>query len=157
MIRIIKAKMTQVSRYPISKDVYDRCWEIFTKTLIGIKNSQDVDEIVSDLLTPTERIMLTKRLAIAFLLTQGYEYREVEKILHVSFQTIAMVNNALRYGNNGYKKAVNRILKDEKLKDILNKTAQILITPATYGGQGSGAWRYLKRELQKKSKNRKAF
>lgn len=148
--------MTQVSKYPISKDVYERCWEIFTKTLIGIKTYKDVDEIVSDLLTPTERIMLTKRLAIAFLLSQGYEYREINKILHVSFQTVAIVNNALKYGNNGYKKAINRILRDEKLKEILNKTAQVLISPATRG-KGSGAWRYLKQELQKKSKDRKVF
>lgn len=148
--------MTQVSKYPISKDVYERCWEIFTKTLIGIRNSKDADEIVSDLLTPTERIMLTKRLAIAFLLTQGYEYREINKVLHVSFQTVANVNNALRYGSNGYKKVVGRILRDEKLKEILNKTAQALITPATVG-KGSGTWRYLRGELQKKSKDRKPF
>lgn len=148
--------MTQVSRYPISKDVYDRCWEIFTKTLIGIRNSKDADEIISDLLTPTERIMLTKRLAIAFLLTQGYEYREINKVLHVSFQTVASVNNALKYGNNGYNKAVSRIMSDERLKEILNKTVQALITPATIG-VGGGSWRYLKRELQKNSKDRKAF
>lgn len=148
--------MTQVSKYPISKDIYDRCWEIFTKTLIGVRTSQDVDEITSDLLTPTERIMVTKRLAIAFLLNQGYEYREIGKILRVSFQTVANVNNTLRYGNNGYKKVVNRILRDEKLKEVLNKTAQVLIAPATKG-MGSGTWRYLKQELQKKSKDRKAF
>lgn len=148
--------MTQVSKYPISKDVYERCWEIFTKTLIGIKNSKDVDEIVSDLLTPTERIMLTKRLAIAFLLTEGYEYREIIKLLKVSFQTISSVNNSLQYGNNGYKKAVSRIRKDERLMDILNKTVQALITPATKSMAG-GTWRYLKQELQKKSKDKKAF
>lgn len=148
--------MTQVSKYPISKDVYERCWEIFTKTLIGIRNSKDADEIVSDLLTPTERIMLTKRLAVAYLLTQGYEYREINKVLHVSFQTVANVNNTLRYGSNGYRKAVGRILRDEKLKEILNKTVQALITPGTKG-MGSGTWRYLKQELQKRSKDKKAF
>lgn len=148
--------MTQVSKYPISKDIYDRCWEIFTKTLIGIRDSKDVNEIVADLLTRTERIMLTKRLAIAYLLTQGYEYREINKVLHVSFQTVATVNNALRYGSNGYKKAVSRILRDEQLKEILNKTAQVIITPATKG-MGSGAWRYLKQELKKRSKDQKPF
>ncbi len=148
--------MTQVSKYPISKDIYDRCWEIFTKTLIGIKTSKDADEIVSDLLTPTERIMLTKRLAIAFLLSQGYEYRQISKILRVSFPTISMVSLALKYGSNGYKKAVNRILRDEKLREVLNKTAQVLIAPGTRG-MGSGAWRYLKQELEKKSKDRKPF
>lgn len=148
--------MSQVSKYPISKDVYDRCWEIFTKTIISVRTSKDADEIIKDLLTPTERVMLTKRLAIAFLLSQGYEYREISKVLRVSFPTISMVNLGLKYGNNGYKKAVDRILKDEKLKEILNKTAQLLITPGTKG-MGSGTWRYLKDELKKRSKDRKAF
>ena len=148
--------MSQVSKYPVSNDIYERSWEIFTKTLIGIKNSKDANEIISDLLTPTERIMITKRLSIAFLLAQGYEYREIEKLLRVGFQTVASVSNALKYGNNGYKKAVNRILMDEKLKSILNKTAQAIIAPATKG-MGSGSWRYLKQELQKQSKDRKPF
>ncbi len=148
--------MAQVSKYPISNEVYERCWEIFTKTLIGIKNSKDAEEIISDLLTPTERIMLAKRLSIALLLTQGYEYREITKVLRVSFPTISMVNLALKYGKNGYKKAVDRILRDEKLKEILNKTAQALITPATKG-KGSGSWRYLRQELEKKTKDNKAF
>lgn len=148
--------MTQVSKYPISKSVYERCWEIFTKTLIGIRSSKDVSDIVGDLLTPTERVMLIKRLAIAFLLTQGYRYREIEKVLRVSFQTVAAVNNALRYGNDGYKKAVRRILRDEQLKDILNKTAQAVITPGTKG-KGSGLWRHLKAELKKESQDKKTF
>lgn len=81
--------MAQVSRYPISKEIYDRCWEIFTKTLVGIRTSKDAEEIVSDLLTPTEKIMLVKRLSIALLLSKGYEYREIIKLLRVSFPTIA--------------------------------------------------------------------
>lgn len=148
--------MSQVSRYPISSEVYERCWEIFNKTLIGIKTSKDVDEIIGDLLTPTEKIMIAKRLSIAFLLTQGYEYREITKVLRVSFPTISMVNIGLKYGKNGYKKAVDRILKDENLKDFLNKTVQSLISPATKG-KGSGSWRYLRSELEKKAKDKKPF
>lgn len=148
--------MTQVSKYPISKEVYERCWEIFVKTLVGIRNSNDATLFINDLLTPTERIMIVKRLAIAVLLIQGYEYREIIKLLRVSFGTIALVKLSLEYGNGGYKKAINKILKDEKLKEILNKTAQMLIAPGTVG-KGSGTWRYLKQELEKKSKDQKPF
>lgn len=148
--------MTQVSKYPVSKDVYERCWEIFIKILIGVRNSTDANLLINDLLTPTERIMMVKRLAIAVLLMQGYEYREIIKLLRVSFGTIALVKLSLEHGSGGYKKAINKILRDEKLKEILNKTAQMLITPGTVG-KGSGTWRYLKQELEKKSKDRKPF
>lgn len=63
---------------------------------------------------------------------------------------------SLEYGSDGYKKAINKISRDENLKELVNKTAQILIAPATKG-KGSESWRYLRQELQKKSKDRKPY
>lgn len=148
--------MTQVSKYTISKDVYERCWEILVKILIEVRTPNDASLLIKDLLTPTEQIMVVKRLAIAMLLMQDYEYRDIIKLLRVSFGTIAFVKLSLDHGSGGYKKALNKILKDEKLRQILNKTVQSLITPATKG-MGSGTWRYLKQELEKKSKDKKPF
>ncbi len=144
--------MTQVSKYLISDDVYKRCWEIFAKTLIGIRSSKDFQDVVEDLFTPTERIMLAKRLSIALLLMQGYEYREISKVLRVSFPTISAINMKLKY-NSGYKKSIGKILKDEKFIDYFNKVAQAVVSMGTVG-KGSGVWRSLKRELEKKSKEK---
>lgn len=142
--------MTQVSKYLISDNVYKRCWEIFAKTLIGIRSSKDFQIIVEDLFTPTERIMFAKRLAIAWLLMQGYEYREISKVLRVSAPTIADINMKLKY-SGGYKSAVNKILKDEKFAAYFNKVAKTVVEMGAIGGKGSGGWRALKRELEKKS------
>jgi len=146
--------MTQVSKYLISDNVYKRCWEIFAKTLIGIRNSNDFQVIVEDLFTPTEKIMFAKRLAIAYLLMQGYEYRQIAKILRVSAPTITDINTKIKY-STGYKSAVSRILKDEKFVEYFNKVAQAVVSMGTTG-KGSGVWRSLKRELENKS-NEKAF
>lgn len=148
--------MTQVSKYLISDKVYKRCWEIFAKTLIGIRNSKDFQVLVEDLFTPTERIMFAKRLSIAWLLMQGYEYREISKVLRVSAPTIANINMKLKY-SNGYKSAVNGILKDEKFVEYFNKVAQAVVGIGAVGGKGSGVWRSLKRELEKKSSDKKPF
>ncbi len=147
--------MTQVSKYLISDKVYKRCREIFGKTLIGIRNSKDFQDIVSDLFTPTEQIMFAKRLSIAVLLMQDYDYRAIAKVLRVSFPTITEVNMKLKY-NTGYKKVVGRILKDEQLVEYFNKIAQVVVSAGTVG-KGSGVWRSLKRELDSKSKDKKAF
>lgn len=149
--------MAQVSKYPISQDVYERCWEIFIKTLINIKNPPSAQQIIEGLLTPTEKIMLVKRLAIALLLEQGYEYREIAKILKVSLPTIATVSASLKYGSDGYKKAVIKILSDEKLREFFNQVAQKLVVLPAKSGMGSGTWRYLKQELEKSSKKKKPF
>lgn len=64
--------MAQVSKYPISKDVADRIFDVFIKSFIKVKNVQDAQNLANDLFSPTEKIMLAKRLAIAFLLMREY-------------------------------------------------------------------------------------
>lgn len=152
--------MAQVSKYPISKEVADRIFEVFIKTLVAIKGKEEADQFISDLLTPTEKVMLAKRLAIAFLLERGYDYRTIQKILRVSAPTITAVNIARQYGSEGYKKLVKKIMTEEKLLDFFEDAVSRLISlPAQVGGKGAGTWRYLKQELDKhrKEKHKKAF
>lgn len=126
--------------------------------MIGINNKDDAQAIISDLLTPTERVMVVKRLAVAFLLTQGYQYREISKILRVSLPTISSVNMVLKYGKGGYSKAISRLLRDQKLTSLINNIAKAVVSMGAIGGKGSGGWRALKYEVKKKEfKNKKPF
>ncbi|MBI2039945.1 hypothetical protein HYT18_02640 [Candidatus Microgenomates bacterium] len=140
--------MGQISKYPISKDVADRIFDVFIKSFIKVKNDKDAQILANDLFTPTERIMLAKRLAIAFCLMQGYEYREISKLLRVSVTTVASVNMTLKYGSNGYRTILERINKEEKLEDLFKNIAEKVLAMGSYG-KGSGTWRYLRAEVQK--------
>lgn len=150
--------MTQVSRYPISKKVADRIFEVFLKTLVEIKSNEEADQFISDLLTPTEKIMLAKRLAIAFLLEKGYDYRSIQKIIRVSAPTITSVNIARKYGKEGYRRLISKITRDEKLKDFFeNVVIKILNAPSALE-KGRGPWSYLRDDVEEqKRRNRKAF
>ena len=150
--------MTQVSRYPISTKVADRIFEVFLKTLVEIKSNKEADEFISDLLTPTEKIMLAKRLAIAFLLEKGYDYRTIQKIIRVSAPTITSVNTARKYGSEGYKKLVAKIIREEKLINFFEGTVEKLLSMPSELERGSGAWSYLRRQVKNRRwKGRKAF
>lgn len=150
--------MSQVSKYPISGDVWDRIFEIFLKSLVEIKNREDADEFISDLLTPTEKIMLSKRLAIAFLLEKNYDYRTIQKIIRVSAPTISSVNILLKYGGKGYKKLVAKIIKDEKLMAFLENAVSKTLSMPAKAGKGGGVWKYLRQQVDDdRKKKRKAF
>lgn len=150
--------MAQVSKYPISKEIYDRIFEIFLYTLINIRDKREAEEFTSSLLSPVERIMLAKRLAIAFLLEKGYEYREIQKIIRVSLPTIASVSFVKQYGGEGYKKVVRKIIKEEKINDLLEKSVLKVLDFPAKATKGSGVWRYLKQEVEKeRRKNKKPF
>lgn len=150
--------MAQVSKYPISKEIYDRIFEIFLQTLIRIRDKAEAEEFTGSLLSPVERIMLAKRLAIAFLLEKGYEYRQIQKTLRVSLPTIASVSFVRQYGGEGYKKVIKKIIQEEKLSDLLERAVLKLLEFPAKGTKGSGVWRYLKQEVENERKrSRKAF
>ncbi|OGH41516.1 MAG: hypothetical protein A3H79_00035 [Candidatus Levybacteria bacterium RIFCSPLOWO2_02_FULL_36_8b] len=150
--------MTQISKYPISENVWSRIFEIFLNTFVKIKTAEEADQFISDFLTPTEKIMLAKRLAIAFLLEKGYDYRTIQKIIRVSASTIKSVNTSRKFGSNGYRNLIERIVKEEKLVKFLDDVIIKVLSIPAGKGKGSGAWTYLKQKAEEQSKkNRKAF
>lgn len=146
--------MTQVSRYPISKAVYERILEIFLGILVRIKTKKEAQRFLEDLLTPTEQVMLAKRLAIAFLLEKDYDHRTITKVLRVSSGTIARVNLVKKYGGEGYQKMISKLMRDERMKDFLFKVGEALSGQFGKSSKGGSTWRYLHKEIEKKRKEK---
>ncbi|OGM60034.1 hypothetical protein A3A75_01360 [Candidatus Woesebacteria bacterium RIFCSPLOWO2_01_FULL_39_10] len=53
--------MTQVSKYPVSKDVYDRIFEIFLKTVTGLYTKKITSNFFKEFLTQTEQVIPLRR------------------------------------------------------------------------------------------------
>lgn len=147
--------MAQISKYPISKNIADRIFEIFLTIFTHLKNKEEADQFISDLLTPTEKVMLAKRLAIAFLLENNYEYRTIQQILRVSTGTITSVNIVRQHGSVGYKKVIEKILKEEALMRLLKTAVTKLLSASSSLERGRGTWTYLKRQAEKEMKKSK--
>ena len=75
--------MSKVSKRLINNNLENRIFEVFIKTIVDLKKPIDVQNFLNDLLSPVERIMLIKRLAIAILLTKGYTYEKIDETLKV--------------------------------------------------------------------------
>lgn len=142
--------MPQVSKYPIAQDVYDRIFEIFFKTIADVRLPSDVRNFFDDFLTPTERIMLAKRLSIAVLLAKNYDYRAISKILRVSPATIAAVNVFYKYAGHGYKRVVEKILREEKQEEFWNKIDDLLSETIPPKGRNWYYWRKDREAMKRK-------
>lgn len=150
--------MPQVSKYPISKAVADRIFGVLIKALTKFKDKNEADDFAYDLFSPTERIMLAKRVAIAYLLLKSYQYREISKILRVSLTTIGSVSLCLKSGRGAYEKILDRITKEESLDEFFTQVAEKLLSIPASAAKGGGAWRYLRDEVRKsKRRNQKVF
>ena len=140
--------MPQVSKYPIPQEVYNRIFEVFLKTVARLTTRAQVWNFFKEFLSPTEQIMLAKRLSIAFLLAKEYDYREISKILKVSTATIASVAISVKRGS-AYKKTVDQLLKDEQLVEWWKGALEEVAGTFAFGSKG-GAWISLKQELKEK-------
>ncbi len=147
--------MTQVSKYPIHKKVEERMFEIFKSTISSLKSNEDIEDFLEDFLSPVEKIMLSKRLAIAVLLAKGHNYPVIAEILRVTPSTIASVSLRLKYAGKGYKKAVGKILSQEKANQFWQKIEDVLVKiPKSKGS----SWVYQKQEYEKQKRaKKKAF
>lgn len=144
--------MTQISRYPVHKDIEKRMFEVLRETISHLKKSEDIEDFLHDFLSPVEKIMLAKRLSIAVLLHKGYRYDSIAGILRVTPPTIATVSLLLKYSGKGYKKAVEKIALNEKMNEFWEKVEDMLSKIPNAKGSD---WSYQRREYGKKKRARK--
>lgn len=147
--------MTQISRYPVNSTVNKQILQLFRNAISSLKQSDEIDDFLEDFLSPVEKIMLAKRLAIAVMLAKGYDYQSIKAILHVTPSTIASVSIRLKYAGKGYKKTVEKMLQEEKINDFWQKVDLVISSIP----QSKGTNRYQhKQELENKKRTfRKAF
>lgn len=147
--------MPQVSKYPMPKDVYERVTDLFLKTVSNLKTKSQVNDFFEQLLTPTEQVMLAKRLSIAFLLAKKYDYRSISKLLRVSTTTIANIAGYYKY-NDEFRKYIDKVIKEEQFEEFLISLSERLTSALSAGKSKSGSWVYLRDEIRKKKRS-KAF
>ena len=105
--------MAQVSERFMRDDVQQQMQAILALVITRCTTTADVDSFLTLFLTPTQRITITKRVAIAYLLLKGEEYRSIEERLRVSTATIGDVAIRLRLASP-HETGLLRTIVDER-------------------------------------------
>ena len=113
--------MSQVSKKHVDNKVFERIFEIFVDLLIVVNNSEKAELFLNSLLTKTEKIVLSKRLSIAFLLANEYSADHIIYLLKVSRQTVWTVKNWLDGDGKDFLKIINEIKNNKKNKITMKK------------------------------------
>lgn len=148
--------MAQVSKRFLQKKVEDRILDLFWTSLSSLSTKEKVANFLDDLLSPTEKLMLSKRLAIAFMLIKGYDYISINERLKVSNPTIWLVKTTLSYKGKGYRMAIESIMNKEKWEkfwDDLDLFFEQIIPP-----RPGTNWKEVRRkQWDKRRKQQKPF
>jgi len=148
--------MSQVSRRIVNKKAQDKIFELFILSLVLSDSKETTTLFIRDLFSPTERIMLSKRISIAYMLIQGYDYDSISEVLKVSRTTIGKVSLWLKEKGDGFRQIIDKIKRKEKVKHILNEIEDsFLDILSTSKGQN---WSRAKKQLWlNRIKNKQPF
>lgn len=126
--------MPHVSKYKLDNTAEQRLLKTLELVLARITKEEEVNDFLLALLTPTERVMLAKRLGIVILLKEGLPESRIASTLHVTRITVSRMQLFLEARGIGYEIAIE-VLKKEKVMEDLKI---LLLKLAGYAARAAG-------------------
>ncbi len=111
----------QVSKRDVSRGVEKKIFKSLYQVLSDMRRPRDIEKLLSDVLSETERTVLAKRLGIAYFLNKNKSYEAIRQDLKVSSATIANVQKWMEGGSEGLHLALKAIEADEWAEEMASK------------------------------------
>lgn len=142
--------MTQVSKHKLNNKIYVKIFKLFPQ-LLGLLSKRGQQQILIDsLLSNSEQIMLAKRIAIAYMLVNGYTYDAISSKLKVSYGTLAKISDSLKKADISFTKALSEISKEDAFRDFLSSIGYKVALGLPPKGANWSSWR---RNIENDRKN----
>lgn len=105
--------MTPVSKRLLSKQIkYDLINEFWF--VLGRLNRNEIELFLKDILSPTEIIVLSKRIEILKQLRRKTKYSDIGDVIKVTDATVAKMSEKLQKANESFIKILDYLIRDEK-------------------------------------------
>ena len=110
--------MTHVSRKKLPNKVLRQILDSFLFVLTSTKKKEEMSKFLDAFLSNTEKIMLAKRLAIVFLLSEAVEETKISETLLVTKSTVSRIKLWYETKGSGYKIAITKLKKQKLLGEL---------------------------------------
>src|SRR3989344_8924084 len=124
--------MARISRIRLKDEILEKVFEWFFEIVGRKSNIKDFKNTIFEVLSPVERIMIAKRVAIVYLLLKGIDQRNISRVLKVSTATVSKYSIYMEK-STGVVPSFQKILTNDKILDFLDKMFDALFPPGTYG------------------------
>ena len=136
--------MTHISKKRLSVDQLDKLYSEFLEVIQTSLRKNLGKEILNEILTPTEKIMLTKRFTLITLLIKEKPVMEISRILSMSPATVEKIKLKLEVGRLDTTKKIIKQKKKWEAIELFILTTGGLMPPKV----GAKRVRQLKRNLK---------
>lgn len=113
--------MAQISKRSLEKSIEEGVSDLFLKGISELEGQTEAAFLIQDLLTSTEKSIISKRLAVAFMLERGYDQRTIAETLKVSTPTVWRMNEKLKQKGSGVKMLFSRLESDGRWGEFLGR------------------------------------
>ena len=131
--------MIRISYLQIKAQDYEKIFSIFYKVLGKTGDKDEFNKILFDLLTPAEKIMIIKRIAIIYLLLKEIDYRMICKALKVSNTTVNKYKLSMER-SEGIVPVLKNMVKNEKVWLFFEEIFSNIFYPGRPGINWTAAW-----------------
>lgn len=132
--------MPHVSRRKLDKNSEVKLLEAL-ESVLGRLSKIESREFLFSLLSPTERLMLAKRLGIIVLLSEKVPHSSIASALNVTRETVSRVKLNRELRGEGYDLALEKLTQEKMNKEFRN----FLLKLAGYSIRAAGG--YVKPEI----------
>ena len=143
--------MARISKKPVPAKVINRIFRLFFEIIARSQSNETFFSIIDDILTPTEKIIIAKRIGIIYLLIKSVDNKTITETLKVSSSTVA--THALMYQNKDsrIKKLITTMLRKEKILGFMEDIfSDFFISSGVYIGHHK-----MRREQEQSKQERK--
>ena len=131
--------MIKLSYLKIKEEDYNKIFSIFYKVIGETENKDEFNRILIDLLTPAERIMLIKRIAVIYLLLKDIDYLTICRVLKVSNGTVSKYR-FLMEDSKGIVPVIKKMIKNEKIWLFFEEIFSEIFYPGLPGISWTASW-----------------
>lgn len=146
--------MVRISRNKLNPFVEKRLFDLWYEIAHQLKGKTVFSDLMQDLFTPSERIVIAKRIGLLYLLAKHIDPDIIKSKLKLSKTTIYIYKNLLDQKNSVLYRKINSLLVKEKINSVSEEIFEsIFVTPHVYKGHAKMHYEYLKRKEKEKILN----
>ena len=140
--------MPHISQKRVKKEIFLRMNDRFIRSLMDLTERKNARAFFKELLTPTEQIMLAKRLAAVLMLQQNFSFYRVERTLKISPSTAARLWRKLHAGEFSGITALTK--QGKSAQAFWTEIAAVIRAGMPPMGRGRWKWFYEMRDQHEK-------
>jgi uncharacterized protein YerC len=129
--------MPRVSPRPLKKEIEKEIAANLGWVFSQLKSEPAAKDFLDDFLTDEERLMLAKRLAVIYLLKEGFSYNKISEALKITPVTIGKIRLIMKLGKPRTLDVLNRMGNRFSLKSAGKGFLEALTELGIFRKQGS--------------------